>query len=229
MNYSDKGLPFDTEYFKKLRENGLKYDVKETFEKIYKSNHWNGNYSVSGEGSDLLQTQIISLELPEIISRYPIRTFIDAPCGDFNWMKDIHLPVNQYIGVDIVKEIIEKNQRNYGSQKYCFLRLDLINDPLPKADLMFCRDCLVHLSFSDIKQVFQNISKSNISYIFLTTFTERTVNEDITTGDWRPLNFEIEPFCLPKPLEIINENCTEGDGSFSDKSLGLWKTEDLNL
>jgi len=32
---------------------------------------------------------------------------------------------------------------------------------------------------------------------------------------------------FPKPLKIIFEGCTEDDGIFKDKALGLWKIADV--
>ena len=34
-------------------------------------------------------------------------------------------------------------------------------------------------------------------------------------------------FNLPAPVKLINEGCTEDGGKFADKSLGLWRVEDL--
>lgn len=38
---------------------------------------------------------------------------------------------------------------------------------------------------------------------------------------------EIIPFMLPNPLELIIEGCTEDNGAYEDKSLGLWKIADI--
>jgi len=35
------------------------------------------------------------------------------------------------------------------------------------------------------------------------------------------------PFNFPKPLEIINEKCTENGGVNSDKSMCIWAVEDM--
>ncbi|MEO8451290.1 MAG: hypothetical protein ABI647_15960 [Gemmatimonadota bacterium] len=87
---------------------------------------------------------------------------------------------------------------------------------------MLCRDCLVHLSFADVGRALANIRSARITYLLTTTFPEEALNVDIATGDWRPLNLEREPFSFPPPLALLPEGCTEGDGRFQDKSLGLW-------
>jgi hypothetical protein len=98
---------------------------------------------------------------------------------------------------------------------------------LPAADLLFCRDCLVHLSYGDIRKALENVRRSRIRYILTTTFPGNQANTDIQTGDWRPLHFQLAPFRFPPPLLLINEGCTEGNGSFADKSLGLWRVAEL--
>jgi hypothetical protein len=98
---------------------------------------------------------------------------------------------------------------------------------LPRTDLIFCRDCLVHLSFEDVQRAIDNLHRSGITYLITTTFTRRNVNCDIPTGQWTPHNLQIMPFCFPEPIELVNENCTEFYPDYTDKSLGLWRIEDI--
>ena len=202
---------------------------KTVFTDIYKTKKWGGAKadSVSGPGSDLRQTATIVKELPVLISEFNISTLLDVPCGDFHWMQNVDLSGIKYIGVDIVDALINKNNQLYVSSGRTFQKLNLLEDRLPKVDLIFCRDCLVHFSFEDLLQALNNICKSNSEYLVTTTFTAREQNKDITTGKWRPLNLQLAPFMLPKPLKLINEGCSEGNGVYSDKSLGVWKISDI--
>ena len=104
--------------------------------------------------------------------------------------------------------------------------MDITKVRLPTGDLILCRDCLVHFSLSDIHSALNNFKASQSRYLLTTTFTNLTFNQEIRTGSWRPLNLEIEPFNFPKPILVINENCTEGEMNYTDKSLALW---DLNI
>lgn len=202
---------------------------KEVFSEVYEKNLWKTGESKSGPGSELNQTREIIRELPEVLKELEITTMLDLPCGDFNWMKHVDLGVIKYIGSDIVDELILDNKKKYGNGNREFVSLDLLTGDIPKVDLLFCRDHLVHLSFRDIKTAFRNIKKSTIKYIMTTTFTRHETNIDIATGEWRTLNLEKPPFNLPNPIKIINEKCTEGNGEFADKSLGVWLVEDLKL
>jgi hypothetical protein len=105
--------------------------------------------------------------------------------------------------------------------------LDVINDPLPTVDLIFCRDCLVHFSYEHIQEALTNIKNSGSQYLLTTSFIKRRLNFDIDTGDWRPINLQIDPFNLGKPLEVILEKCTEGNGKSYDKALLLYRISDL--
>ena len=45
--------------------------------------------------------------------------------------------------------------------------------------------------------------------------------------DWRPLNFQAEPFNFPLPLRSLLEGCTEMNSRYADKSLSLWRFRDI--
>jgi len=201
--------------------------TKEIFTEIKKKNYWGSTESVSGSGSVLKQTQSLITELPKILKEKCIKTFLDIPCGDFNWMKELDLSSIHYIGADIVDEIINENKKKYETNNIKFVVMDIIKDTLPMSDIIFVRDCFVHLSFENILKAIENIKKSGSKYLLTTTFTDRIKNIDIVTGDWRPINLEIMPFLFPKPEKIIIENCTEGDGEYKDKSMGLWNIKKL--
>ncbi|OHA15780.1 MAG: hypothetical protein A3A10_00055, partial [Candidatus Tagabacteria bacterium RIFCSPLOWO2_01_FULL_42_9] len=190
-------------------------------------NSWGGHNSVSGRGSDLDQTEHIIREIPALFKDMGISTVLDIPCGDFNWMRNIDLSGIKYIGADIVKEIVKNNKNQYEKNNVSFRHMNLIEDTLPQVDLILIRDCLVHMSYDDIFKLLNNVCNSMSQYLLTTSFTDRQDNKDIITGEWRPLNLQIAPFSLPKPIRIINEKCTQGKSSYTDKSLGLWKISDI--
>lgn len=165
--------------------------------------------------------------MPELLKKYQCRTIVDAPCGDFYWMKTLKLPVQGYIGIDIVEELIEINQKKYGNDFYSFQHLDITQEQIPQADLVFCRDCLVHLSYQQIFNTIKLLKASGSKYLLTTSFPMRSRNIDIKTESWRPLNLQKSPFNFPRPLAIINEKCTEAEGRFYDKSLILWEIASL--
>ena len=123
--------------------------------------------------------------------------------------------------------MIEKNSRQFGNEKISFQCANLADSDLPKVDVIFSRDCLVHLSFEDALKIIDNFKRSGSKYLLTTTFTSRTENKDLGNSFWRALNKQLAPFNFPEPIKVINEHCTEGNGLFKDKSLGLWLLEDI--
>ena len=202
-------------------------DRKEIFSSIAKTNFWTDPESVSGIGSSSLQTRFLVQQLPMVFRRFGIRSILDIPCGDFNWMKDVDLEGMTYVGGDLVRDLIDLNRATFSRPNISFSCFDLLTDNLGKFDLLFCRDCLVHFSFHDIDAALENIKRSGSRYLMMTTFTGQARNEDIPTGGWRPLNFGIHPFKLRPPVFMLNENCSEMDGLFQDKSLGVWAIDEL--
>jgi SAM-dependent methyltransferase len=191
---------------------GLK-EPEDRFTKIYLSNHWNSSESRSGEGSTLENTQSIRNELPRIFEKYKIGSMLDAPCGDFNWMWSVTQNNSiKYFGGDIVKPMIEKNQAKYGDKDTVFVHMDLTKSTLPKVDLLFCRDCLFHLSYQDIAQVLENFLSSQIPYLITTSNAAphgpRINNSNVMTGGFRLIDLFSEPFFLSQKdvLESIADH-----------------------
>jgi len=202
--------------------------TKEVFTDIYINNHWKSRKSISGVGSEIEQTRSLIAELEKLINDMNIKSILDIPCGDFTWMKMVDLTGIKYTGADIVDDLIKNNTELYGKDTgRKFIVMDLITEPLPENELLIVRDCLVHLSFNDAKAAIENIRTSGCRYLLTTTFPGYRSNYDITTGGWRRLNLNKEPFCFPDPILIINENCTEEYGNFRDKSMALWEISKL--
>jgi methyltransferase family protein len=201
--------------------------LQEKFEYIHRENMWGSPESVSGLGSTLAVTTPLRRQLSELCKRFQVHTMIDAPCGDFVWMSAAALPVESYLGIDIVEFLIEQNRKLYGRESITFQAGDLTSIELPERDLILCRDCLVHLSFDNIRRVLSNFINSDSKYLLTTTFPENDLNIDIENGDWRMLNFQIKPFDFPDPILLIDEECNEVNGAYNDKSLGLWELRAL--
>ena len=213
----------------KKKVDDSKNGITDKFKSIYEENFWNSSESYSGTGSVIDQTKVIVSALPELFKKYKINTMLDAPCGDFNWMRHVDISNIKYTGGDIVDSLIQKNKENYSHSNIDFLNVNLLSDELDQYDLVFCRDCLVHFSYKDISKAIINIINSGSRYLLTTSFIDRRINFDIETGDWRPINLQKSPFNFPKPIEIIIEKCTEGNGKSYDKALLLYLIEDIPI
>jgi hypothetical protein len=229
MSARERKLTIAERRFAEQASELTKLGLQERFERIYSTNLWSDPESRSGVGSTLDSTAVVRAELPKALRQLDARVLLDAPCGDFTWMRRVDLSGIEYIGGDIVPSIIEANQRLHATESRSFLQLDLTRDRLPDADVLLCRDCLVHLSYANIRAVFANIALSNIRYVLMTSFPGRGGNYDVADGDWRALDFQAPPFSFPAPRLVIVEQCEEEDGSYADKSLLAWRVDDLRV
>jgi hypothetical protein len=197
------------------------------FTRIYDSNKWKGSESGSGPGSAVRRTEPLREGLASLLRKYSVRTLLDVPCGDFNWMRHMELDVDRYIGMDVVPEVIRDNQIAYSDEVRSFRAADVTADPLPQVDLVLCRDCLVHFTEDEAMSAVNNIRASKSTYLLTTTFHSLEENGRGSTGGWRPINLERSPFRFPAPIEYLPETDYDPDRPYSDKSLGLWRVEDL--
>ncbi|WP_299438750.1 hypothetical protein [uncultured Aquimarina sp.] len=216
--------------YSKSRSKFKDNSVENVFTNIYTSEYWNYEESISGPGSSVKQTEKIIEGINQIVVELTINSILDVPCGDFNWIRYIDFSKITYIGGDIVEDLISGNIKNYRTDKINFCRIDLLEDDLPLSDLLITRDCFVHFSYNHIYQSLINIKKSDCKYLMTTSFVNHTINHDIVTGDWRPINLEISPFNFPKPMRIISEYIEKGfEREYKGKSLLIWKITDINL
>ena len=166
-------------------------DDRNHFVKIYKEGIW-GKKVRSGEGARLCETKYVKQIILNTIQHYNIRSFLDAPCGDCTFMSTIFHYIPNYIGVDIVPDLIRKNRALYPKQTF-WVKSAMV-DPLPQVDLIFCRDLLVHFNTKQILQTLQNFQKSGSKYLLTTTFRGFPQTELVLKyagpRRWHPLNLE---------------------------------------
>ena len=212
------------------------------FTKIYNDSNkpesrWgNSDETVSGPGSTIENTAYIRHEVKNIIRKYNISSILDIGCGDFNWMKLVLNKNNEYIkeytGIDIVKDIIESNIKNYSNEKIKFYCNDVSNNfnyNDLNQDLVICKEVLIHLSFQNSFNFFKNLKKSNCKYLLTTFFNSE--NRNIDNGDVYNINLLTYPFNFPKPLFTIDERGTlqrfDNSKRKIEQYMGLWKIEDI--
>lgn len=223
------GIRFSVRYARDLKTRArlARMSAEEVFTEQFHDCDRGEQLPVSWDGSSEIQTQHLVQKLPVLLSELEISTLLDAGCGDFHWMNRAVSQEPGYLGVDIVAPLVERNTRKYARRNVEFRCLNLLEDEIPRSDLIICRDVLVLLSYRDAWRVIGNLCKSGSTYLLTNTYTARTQNRDIATGQWRVLNMERAPFNFPPPLQVLVEGCTEADGALADKSQGLWRLRDI--
>jgi hypothetical protein len=196
--------------------------------------HLNPEKTLSGHGSTQLSTEILRKSVEKFLVEMKAKKFFDAPCGDFNWMQHVNLPHDcEYLGGDIVSEIIADLQQKYRGialdnhkkpASRQFINFDLTLDRFPPADIWLCKDCLQHLSNSDILLVLDNFRRSQVKIALISNHIGVTSNVDIATGQFRHVDLTRAPFNLPLPRRIIPDAPVDGEPRF----IGVWCREDLS-
>jgi hypothetical protein len=200
-------------------------DLADRFALLHELGVYHHPESMSGAGSTLAETAALRAALPELLRRHGVASLLDLPCGDFHWMAEVPLGDVRYTGADIVPELVARNRLLYGDgERRRFLRLDATRDRLPAADLVLCRDLLIHLSLRDVFQVLAAVVASGARWLLTSHFAARDGNPEIESGDFRPVNLCREPFNLTEPQEVIAEESGMGEGAFRDRSMALWPT-----
>lgn len=198
-------------------------EIEKVFTEKFIKNSWKGSESKSGPGSSIsVNKKLISL-LQDFFYKKSIKRILDCGCGDFNWMKEFDfIEIESYLGVDIVEKIISENINRFENEKIKFKKMNIVSDTInEKYDAVLCKDVLFHLSFDDAICSIDNIKNSQSELLISTTFIGFE-NEDIKTGNWRPINLETYPFNLGQPI-ILWENIEDKITGYTNKSIGIWK------
>jgi ubiquinone/menaquinone biosynthesis C-methylase UbiE len=123
-------------------------DLKRLFTETYTNNKWGSGESRSGPGSNLAYTEGIRRIILELIEG-GVETIWDCSCGDWNWMKEISDRLPNYVGNDIVEELIGVNSEKFGSDRVKFRCGDMVSGLKElgdsSIDLILCRHTLEHL------------------------------------------------------------------------------------
>lgn len=189
-------------------------DIKtntDLFNKIYKEQLWGKSKSgfCSGLGSDEINSKIYIDFINDFLNTNNIKTIVDIGCGDFQVAKRFDLTNRNYIGCDIVKDLIKYNIQNYSKgNKISFLHLDIVHSEPPLGDLILIRQVLQHLSNKDIKIILNKIK--NYKHILITdelpNNNSHEINSEVIKGGTRLENngglyLEKPPFnCITETL-----------------------------
>ena len=189
------------------------------FSGFWRDNIWGDAESRSGSGSNLAETAVLRVEIPRLLRELGVASLLDVPCGDFTWMQHVDLEGIQYIGGDIVGELVDALNVEHGRPGRRFMRVDLICDVLPTADAILVRDLFLHLPNAKVLEGLSNVRRSGARYLITSHYPASTANPDVDMGHHRFPNLTLAPFSLPAPDRQIED----GLGERADKVMGVWR------
>jgi SAM-dependent methyltransferase len=173
---------------------------EEVFTKIYEQKIWgiNEENGRSGGGSSLKATVEYRQFLECLLKIGNIHSVVDAGCGEWEFSKKIDWSGILYIGYDVVRAIVEKDQKAYGCEHIQFVHADILSTDLPSADLLICKDLLQHLTNADIMALIAQFPKYKYCLIVndVDKKTKSSLNRDMALGMTRTVDLTQPPFNL---------------------------------
>ncbi len=195
-------------------------ELEARFTRVFSTNQWLDGESISGPGSRLNSGPVVETlaVLKMICNDYNITSLNDIPCGDLNWIVKFlqEMPNIAYTGFDIVGPLIERNRQAVPTIDCRFL--DITSQVPPRADLVLCKDLIIHLDDADIDRTLGNIKASGSEYLLLSNNFGMPNNDLLENihGDsaCRYVDILAPPFGYSAP-------------AWRSQYLGLWKLSDL--
>ncbi len=128
-------------------------NAEKIFTEIYDTCYWGRNSEgkgYSGLGSTLENAAPYMQFVENFMRANDIRSVVDVGCGDWTFSQHIQWGDVSYVGFDVVKPVIEANQMKFSTEKIKFIHADIVQTALPAADLLLCKDVLMHMTNQDI-------------------------------------------------------------------------------
>lgn len=125
----------------------------------------------SGPGSYLATTAELRTNLATMLRVIGTQCLLDLPCGEWGFMSEVDLQGIQYVGCDIVPEIVESNKKRFQRPFVSFVSCDGVRDPLPKADTAFVKDFFQHISNIDILRCLASLRTAGVKYLITSSDT----------------------------------------------------------
>jgi SAM-dependent methyltransferase len=161
----------------------------ETFQRIYANKAWGADQQqefYSGIGSRGSIAEQYCSWLVAFIRERGFRSVADLGCGDFYVGSRIAEETGiEYLGVDIVPEVVQHNRSAFARKGVSFQCLNIIKDTLPSADFCLIRQVFQHLSNAEISAALTNIANYPFALISEHVAREpRLFNRDQSHGPY---------------------------------------------
>ena len=171
------------------------------FERVYNKRIWEQG---SGPGSRPESTVAYRDLIESLLRKYSVRRVLDLGCGDWEFSRLIDWSNVEYLGIDIVENLITRNNYLFSNPSVRFECADIRVITPPEGDLYIVKDVFQHWPTQHIIDFLHRLD----GHRTLITNTQRqgslSTNRDIGPGDYRPLDLLSRPFNL-RNAQIVTE------------------------
>jgi len=194
--------------------------TREIFREIYDQNRWGGEAGTlnSGTGSTEEHGRRYATAIRQFVRERGVRRIVDLGCGDFRVGSQLLDAGTEYVGVDIVEDVVQRNQQAYGNDRVRFTCLDVVEDRLPAGDLCLIRQVLQHLSNEQIGRVLRNVEQ--FRYVLVTEHypasghetganLDKPCGEDVRVFDGSAVYLEQPPFNRRVSATILDDEAVD--------------------
>lgn len=195
----------------------LQPPLSKIFDDVYKNQLWGISnekfYSGHGSHDTLIVEPYIDkiYEMCKLLNLFK-QKFLDIGCGDFAIGRRIAPWSSQYIGIDVVYDLIQYNIKHFQNDNIKFYNLDATNEELPSADVCFVRQVLQHLTNFQIQKILNKLK--NYKYVFITehlpsNYKINSDNINKTAGGNIRLDYGSGVFLSSPPFNLPEKNLKE--------------------
>ena len=169
------------------------------FQRIYRDGEWTfGRFPRSGSGSSIEATN----EYRAIIQPWIDRSarIVDLGCGDWTFSQHIDWTGHNYLGLDVVPELIDSHNIRFAEPHIHFSCVDFAHHPeaIPDADLYIIKDVLQHWPNYLITQFLRELVKRNAPIVVTNCMSDEEM-DDVPLGGFRPLGPDVLPLSAFSP------------------------------
>lgn len=198
-----------------LKQNEQKLGI--LFDAVYESDFW-GRGSGPGSNATLCSGYVAFLQ--DFFRTRGVKSVVDVGCGDWQFSQNIDFSGISYQGFDVASFVIKANKAKFEHENVKFSLYDGDFATLPGADLLICKDVLMHLPNAKIQAFIDNLPK--YKYALITNCNGKEANADVMATGWRYLDLRRPPFNLPceEVFTIFEHPKSE---EYFGKSVLLWE------
>lgn len=180
--------------------------MEREFSEIYARGEWHRTVG-SGPGSDPGRVAPYLAILQEVLRREGVTRVADLGCGDWTLSSLVDWSGVDYVGVEVVPEVVEELNRRHARPGVRFVRADLTAGPLPEAELAIVKDVLQHWPNSLVAEFlprlrcYPRVLITNDRRCWRRSWLPPfrlcdhvTPNVDTGVGGYRPLELRLPPF-----------------------------------